>query len=137
MAPAVLDGDPANLFSFFPTYERGAMTIEGYREIVGDDTAFFDFAKAIQTQFAYGNITTAEFIAAAKAASGFSGARLDPAGRLLPAVAVRDDEADDHAGGLRPLSARLGPAAVSRAPVRAPARSSARGRRRRSRPRPR
>ena len=76
LAPAVLGGDPANLFSFFPTYERGAMTIEGFREILGDDTAFFDFAKAIQTQFAHGNISTAEFIAAAKAASGFSGARL-------------------------------------------------------------
>ena len=76
LAPAVLGGDPANLFAFFPTYERGAMTIEGFREILEDDTAFFDFAKSIQAQFAHGNISTAEFIAAAKAASGFSGARL-------------------------------------------------------------
>ena len=38
IAPAILDGDPANLFAFFPTYQRGAMTIQGYREIVGDDT---------------------------------------------------------------------------------------------------
>ena len=36
LAPAVLGGDPANLFDFFPTYQRGAMTLEGYREIVGD-----------------------------------------------------------------------------------------------------
>ena len=31
VAPAVLDGDPANLFHFFPTYQRGAMTVQGYR----------------------------------------------------------------------------------------------------------
>ena len=55
LAPAVLDHDPANLFDFFPTYLRGAMTLEGFREIVGD-AAFLDFAKAIQTEFAYGNI---------------------------------------------------------------------------------
>ncbi len=75
IAPAALDGDPANLFAFFPTYERGAMTIQGFREIVGDP-AFFDFAKSIQTRFAHGNISTAEFIDAAKAASGFTGDRL-------------------------------------------------------------
>ena len=46
MAPAILDGDPANLFNFFPTYQRGAMTVQGYREIVGDER-FFDFAKGL------------------------------------------------------------------------------------------
>ena len=75
IAPAVLDGDPANLFAFFPTYERGAMTVQGYREIVGDDV-FFGFAEEVQQQFAYGNISTAEFIAAALASSGLQGARL-------------------------------------------------------------
>ena len=44
IAPAVLDGDPANLFLSFPTYDRGAMTIQGYREIVGDAT-FFRFVQ--------------------------------------------------------------------------------------------
>ncbi|MQA73619.1 MAG: M1 family peptidase [Solirubrobacterales bacterium] len=75
-APALLDGDPANLFHFFPTYQRGAMTVQGYREIVGDQT-FFAFAKAIQSQFGHGNVSTAEFIAAAEEASGFTGARLE------------------------------------------------------------
>jgi aminopeptidase N len=76
MAPAILDGDPANLFNFFPTYQRGAMTLQAYREIVGDAT-FFDFAKGMQVEFAYGNVSTEEFIEEAKEASGFDGADLD------------------------------------------------------------
>ena len=75
IAPAVLDGDPANLFLFFPTYQRGAMTVQGYREIVGEDV-FFAFVKALQQQFAYGNISTAEFIDAALDSSGLPGAEL-------------------------------------------------------------
>lgn len=74
-APAVLDGDPANLFHFFPTYQRGAMTLQGYREIVGDDR-FFEFARELLTTFAYGNVSTEEFIETAKAVSGFTGADL-------------------------------------------------------------
>jgi aminopeptidase N len=76
IAPAILDGDPANLFVTFPTYDRGAMTIQGYREIVGDDT-FFDFARHLQEEFAYDNVSTNEFIAEAKAFSGLGGADLD------------------------------------------------------------
>jgi aminopeptidase N len=76
IAPAILDGDPANLFLFFPTYQRGAMTVQAYREIVGDAT-FFAFAKQFQTEFAYDNVSTEEFIEAAKEASGFDGAKLD------------------------------------------------------------
>ena len=75
IAPAILDGDPANMFASFPTYDRGAMTIQGYREIVGDDV-FFEFVQAIQAQFAYGNISTAEFIDVALDSSGFQGADL-------------------------------------------------------------
>jgi aminopeptidase N len=75
IAPAVLDGDPANLFLFFPTYERGAMTVQGYREIVGDDV-FFEFARAIQQQFRHGNISTAEFIDFALESSGLTGDQL-------------------------------------------------------------
>ena len=75
LAPAILGGDPANLFAFFPTYQRGAMTVEGYREIVGDQT-FFAFAHDLLADRAHGNISTDEFIAAAKSASGFSGAKL-------------------------------------------------------------
>ena len=48
-APAILDGDPANLFAFFPTYQRGAMTLQGYREIVGDDE-FFDLGPELLDQ---------------------------------------------------------------------------------------
>ena len=76
IAPAILDGDPANLFLFFPTYQRGAMTIQAYREIVGDD-AFFEFAGNLLEENAYGNVSTEEFIEEAKAASGFGGAQLD------------------------------------------------------------
>jgi aminopeptidase N len=75
-APAVLDGDPANLFHFFPTYQRGAMTLQGYKEIVGDDR-FFDFARELLDRFAYGNVSTEEFIETAKELSGLSGAELD------------------------------------------------------------
>jgi aminopeptidase N len=75
IAPAVLDNDPANLFALFPVYTRGAMTIQGYREIVGDPT-FFRFSKRLNAEFAYGNITTRRFIEVAKEESGFTGARL-------------------------------------------------------------
>jgi aminopeptidase N len=72
IAPAVLDGDPANLFAFFPTYQRGAMTLQAYREIVGDEK-FFGFARGLLQELAYSNISTEEFIERAKAASGFEG----------------------------------------------------------------
>jgi aminopeptidase N len=75
IAPAILDGDPANLFAFFPTYQRGAMTVEGYREIVGDGR-FFDFARAVLRRHRHGNISTRQFIAEAERASGLSGAKL-------------------------------------------------------------
>lgn len=75
IAPAVLDGDPANLFATFPTYTRGAMTLQGYREIVGDQR-FFALAQQLQRKYAYDNISTAQFIAEAKRASGLKGAKL-------------------------------------------------------------
>jgi aminopeptidase N len=74
IAPAILDGDPANLFAFFPTYQRGAMTLQGYREIVGDQR-FFALARKILDRYAYGNIGTREFIAVAKRVSGLGGAK--------------------------------------------------------------
>jgi aminopeptidase N len=46
--------------------------VEGYREIVGDDV-FFTFTKAIQREFAHGNLSTAEFIDRAVDASGLAG----------------------------------------------------------------
>ena len=75
IAPAVLDGEPANLFDTFPTYTRGAMTVQGYREIVGDQR-FFAFAQLLQRKYAYDNLSTQEFIAEAKRASGLKGAKL-------------------------------------------------------------
>ena len=76
VAPAVLDNDPAKMFSpSFPTYKRGAMTIEGYREIIGEGP-FDVFTRSLQSELAGGSISTPGFIARAKAASGFSGARL-------------------------------------------------------------
>jgi aminopeptidase N len=75
IAPAVLDGDLANLFAYFPTYRRGAMTLQGYREIVGDDR-FFALARHLLDKYAYGTIGTREFIAEAKQASGLPRAEL-------------------------------------------------------------
>jgi hypothetical protein len=73
--PATLDGNPANMFASFPTYERPGMMLEGFREIVGP-AAFDEFAKAMQTTYAHGNIDTPEFITFAEQQSGFSGAQL-------------------------------------------------------------
>ncbi len=70
-----LDGDPVNLFASFPTYQRGAMTLQGYREIVGDER-FFGLARTLNARFAYDTISTSEFIAEAKRASGLRGAQL-------------------------------------------------------------
>ena len=52
------------------------MTLQGYREIVGDPT-FFAFANDLMDDYRYGNISTEQFIDEAKDASGFSGAKLD------------------------------------------------------------
>jgi aminopeptidase N len=71
IAPAVLDGDPANLFANFPVYVRSAMTLQGYREIVGH-AKFVQLARRLTTDYAYDNISTAEFIAVAKDVSGFA-----------------------------------------------------------------
>lgn len=77
IAPAVLDGDPTNLFRSFPTYDRGAMTVQGYREIVGDDV-FFENTRDLARRFEHRNISTREFVRFAVARSG-----LDRADRAL------------------------------------------------------
>ena len=105
VAPAVLDNDPALLFSTFPTYTRGGMTIEGYREIVGD-AAFDDFAQGLQTEYAYDNISTEEFIAEAHDRLRLHRRPARAARRVLPAMVIRDDEAGDHTR--RFLSLRTG-----------------------------
>jgi aminopeptidase N len=74
--PATLNGDPANMFKTFPVYNRSAMTLEGYRQIVGD-AKFFELAAELQSRYGYGNVTTAQTIALAEEISGFTGAQLD------------------------------------------------------------
>ena len=70
--PAELGG-PENLFEVFPVYDRPGAMIEGFRQILGDDEAFFEFAAGLQETYGYATITEEEFVDAAKAASGFSG----------------------------------------------------------------
>ena len=75
IAPAVLDNDPVNLFNGDATYARAGALIQGYRMIIGD-SAFFDFAKTLQAKYAYGNISTPQFVDEAKDASGYTGSDL-------------------------------------------------------------
>ncbi|MGH2963161.1 MAG: M1 family metallopeptidase [Solirubrobacterales bacterium] len=75
IAPAVLDNDPANLFNGFAVYDRSAMMIEGYRQIVGDDR-FSSFLRTLVARFRYGNISREEFVELAKDRSGLSGSQL-------------------------------------------------------------
>jgi len=70
LAPAILDHDPANLFTTFPVYTRSAMMLEGYRQILGDDEAFFEFARELLDRFGYGNISLDEFVDVALEMSG-------------------------------------------------------------------
>ena len=73
--PATLDDDPANLFDEFPVYVRSPMTLEAYREIVGD-AKFFELATELQNRYGYGDVSTSQVIALAKEISDLSGAKL-------------------------------------------------------------
>jgi hypothetical protein len=77
-APANLP-DTSLLFDYFTIYSRPAMMLEAYRQIVGHST-FIALQQAILAEHAYGNITTAQFIALAKRLakeeSGFEPAHL-------------------------------------------------------------
>lgn len=73
LAPAVLDNDPANLFSGFAVYDRPGAMLAGFYEIVGNNR-FFAFARSLLNRHAYGNITLDQFVNAAVQASGFTGA---------------------------------------------------------------
>ena len=70
--PTELNDDPADLFSTFPTYTRGAMTYQGYREIVGTPK-FFEFARELQERFAYGNVSSEDVVDLMIEISGFTG----------------------------------------------------------------
>jgi len=73
-----LDGAQA-LFDTFPVYTRPGMAFEGYRQIVGD-AAFFEFQKALVTEYAYSTITTEQVFALARRIAeekaGFTGSNL-------------------------------------------------------------
>jgi aminopeptidase N len=75
VAPAVLDNDPANLFHTDPVYDRPAMMLEGYHQIVGEER-FARLMRALTRRYGYGNISLDEFVGLAKDISGFHGARL-------------------------------------------------------------
>ena len=70
--PTELNNNPADLFAHFPTYVRGAMTYEGYRQIVGGPK-FFEFARELQSRFAYGNVSSEDVVDLAIEISGFEG----------------------------------------------------------------
>ena len=72
----MLDGDPANLFVGFPVYDRGAMIVEGTREIIGE-SRFRALIRTLMSEFRYGNISSPRASSPrSKQASGFGGARL-------------------------------------------------------------
>jgi len=73
LAPAVLDGDPANLFNGFAVYDRPAAMLEGYREIVGNRRFFALAFETAQGPSAYGTIGAKAFVRDAKRASGLEG----------------------------------------------------------------
>jgi aminopeptidase N len=75
VAPAVLDGDPANLFHLDPTYLRSGSMLEGYRQIVGD-ARFVEFARTLLEEHGYGNISVEQFIDLALEISDFEGEQL-------------------------------------------------------------
>ena len=64
-------GDPGAAKHLFArsVYTRGAMTLQALREKVGDDT-FFSIVRDWVAEHAYGNATTAEFVALAERESG-------------------------------------------------------------------
>jgi aminopeptidase N len=62
--PPATPGDAAHLFGD-PVYFRGAMTLQVLRNTVGDAT-FFRILRRWVTQYRYGNVTTAQFIALAQ-----------------------------------------------------------------------
>ena len=55
---------PSNLFAG-GVYQRGALTLVALRDEVGDDV-FFEILRAYTARYAYGNVTTADFVAVAE-----------------------------------------------------------------------
>ena len=82
LAPATLDGNPANLFSGFAVYNRPGAMLEGLREIIGG-SRFAGLIRGITTTRRFGDIRRGQFVTEAKQASGFHGAKLRRLGRYL------------------------------------------------------
>ncbi|MFD0855003.1 M1 family aminopeptidase, partial [Actinomadura adrarensis] len=61
-------GGRKTLFSYFPTYTRGAMTVHALRKTVGD-RAFFRIVRSWTAQRAHGHATTDDFVAHAERVS--------------------------------------------------------------------
>ncbi len=70
--PTELNDDPALLFSTFPTYTRGAMTYEGYRQIVGTQK-FFEFARELVERYKYDNVSSEQVVDLMIEVSDFEG----------------------------------------------------------------
>ena len=82
IAPAVLDGDPRNLFDGFVVYSRPAAMLQGLRKIIGNER-FFAFAEDLSGRHAYGTINRGQFVREAKEASGLRGKKLKRLGNYL------------------------------------------------------
>ena len=82
LAPATLDGDPANLFDGVAVYNRPGAMLEGLREIIGNKR-FFRFAHDLNERHGHGNITRGQFINEAKDASGLHGKKLRRLGKYF------------------------------------------------------
>jgi aminopeptidase N len=72
LAPAVLDGDPAQLFNGFAVYNRPGAMIQGLRMIVGD-RRFRALTRDLGARYGGGNIERRQFVRAAKRASDLRG----------------------------------------------------------------
>ncbi len=70
--PTELNDDPVDLFATFPTYTRGAMTYEGYRQIVGTQK-FFEFARELVDRYKYDNVSSEEVVDLMIEVSEFTG----------------------------------------------------------------
>jgi aminopeptidase N len=67
--PALIPGPEALFVPSFPSYDRGAMTLQALRVKVGD-TVFFRMMRAWYAENRNGNVTTADLIALAERESG-------------------------------------------------------------------
>jgi len=82
LAPATLDGDPAELFDGFAVYNRPGAMLEGLREIIGG-RRFATLTRAIAETHRFGTIGRGQFVREVEGASRFHGAKLNRLDRYL------------------------------------------------------